>query len=194
MGLVRTVAPEVEPVTVPEGKTHCRVDHADEDTLIETLIQSARETCENRIHRSLITQTWRLTLDAFPRHLEPIELPMGPVQSVTSISYVDDDGATQTWASSDYRVDTDSIVARVTPVYNGSYPSTRDVTGAVTVTYVTGYGDAGSDVPAGIKAAMLLLVGHWYEHREQVVTGTIATVLPNTVDMLLSRYVVPVVV
>jgi uncharacterized phiE125 gp8 family phage protein len=58
----------------------------------------------------------------------------------------------------------------------------------VTVTYVAGYGPAGDDVPAAIRHAMLLLIGHWYEHRESVVVGGNPVQVPLAVQALLRPY------
>ena len=53
--------------------------------------------------RALLTQTWDMYLDEFPCAGEII-IPLSPLQSVTSVSYVDQHGATQTWASANYRI------------------------------------------------------------------------------------------
>ncbi|WP_407906778.1 head-tail connector protein [Escherichia coli] len=39
-----------------------------------------------------------------------------------------------------------------------------------------------------VKAAILLLTGHWYANREVVNTGNITTALPFTVEALLQPY------
>ena len=61
------------------------------------------------------------------------------------------------------------------------YPSTYPVPNAVTVRFVAGY----TSVPAGIKAAMKLLIGHWYKNREAVNVGNIVNVMPLAVESLL---------
>lgn len=58
---------------------------------------------------------------------------------------------------------------------------------AVSVTYVAGYGNADA-VPAPIKAAILLIVGHLYENREASTVGVSAELLPMAVDALLAPY------
>lgn len=162
-GLVRTVAPSVEPVTAQEALDHLRLDAVTEYNLIEALVTAAREHVEQVTARALITQTWQLTLDAFPTVIRP---PRPRLQSASSLQYVDTNGTTQTLATSEYRVDTQQEPGRITEAFGQFWPSTRDVTGAVTLTYVAGYGDAPSDVPQPIKQAMLLLIGSWYEQRQ----------------------------
>lgn len=189
MALSLVTAPATEPITVAEAKLHLRVDGADEDLLIQSLIAAARAYAEAFTHRALITQTWDLKLGAFP--CGDIWLPKPPVSSVTSISYVDANGDTQTWASSNYTADLPSgpeaRMGRITPAYSVSYPTTRDVVNAVTVRFVCGYG-AASAVPDAIRHAMRMMVAHWYEQREPVNIGNITTVLPMTVESLLWPY------
>lgn len=182
--------PAAEPVTTSEAKLHLREDGTAQDTVVAALVTAAREAVEQRLGRALISQTWRLKMDAFPASsLEAIRLPLAPLASVSSIAYVDGAGATQTWASSNYVVSTGTLPGEVRLAYDAaSWPVTRDQPEAVTVTYVAGYGASASAVPGPIKQAILLLVGHYYENRESVVTGTIASDLPQTVEWLLAPY------
>jgi len=138
-------------------------------------IAAARQIAETHTHRALITQTWDLKLDHFPcwqaREYGAIEIPLAPCQSVTSVSYVDTAGVTQTWASTLYDVDLPvgdyARLGMIRPAYQQLYPVTRHVANAVTVRFVAGYG-ARAAVPAAIKAAMKLLISHWWLHREAV--------------------------
>ena len=181
----RTVAPAAEPVSVIEAKEHLRVDIGDDDTLIEALITAAREYVEQGSRRALVTQTWRLNLDQFPAGPE-IELPRPPLQSVTSVTYRDSDGTTNTLSSSIYEVDTDSTPGRIRLAYGEDWPSdTLAETNPVRITFVAGYGDA-DDVPRRWKQAILLLVGHWYENREATISGTIPRSIPFAVESLIN--------
>lgn len=168
MALRLQTAPAAEPLTLTEAKAHLRVEHTSEDTLITALIVAARTHAEAFTRRAFVTQTWDLFLDAFPDDAAtPIRIPLPSLVTVDSISYVDDAGATQVWGSSNYLVDNKSDPARVTPAYNVSWPATRDQVNAVTVRFTAGYGNAAA-VPQAIKQAMLLIIGHLYEHREAV--------------------------
>jgi uncharacterized phiE125 gp8 family phage protein len=182
-----TIEPSTEPITTAEAKSHIRVDVSTEDTLIDDYIKVARRLSERLTRRSFITQTITLKLDGFSGG--EIVLPRSPAQSVTSIQYVDTDGATQTWSSSLYDVDTSSEPARVTPAYDEDFPDTRAVANAVTVTYVAGYGSA-SDVPEELRLLIRLLVGHYFENREAV--GTVAMhELPLGLQFLAKSYEMP---
>lgn len=139
----------------------------DEKQLIEgTMIPTAREVCELWARRAFLTQTLRLTLDAWPDDCV-IHLRRPPIQSVTSVVYVDDNGTSHTLAASKYVVDLDGQ-----RVYIDDVPSaTLQQIAGVRVTYVAGYGDSAEDVPARYIQAAKLLVGHYYENREAVVVG-----------------------
>jgi uncharacterized phiE125 gp8 family phage protein len=184
MPLKQTVAPTKEPVTLDMAKAHLRVDDGEEDALIAQIIATAREWCEDFQRRSYVTQTWRLTLDEFPC-ADEISIPRPPLASVSSITYVDTNGDTQTLATTVYAVDTDAEPGRVYLKYNQTWPSTRDITNAVTITFVAGYGADDGYVPAKVKQAMLLLIGHWFENREHVLTGTISKEIEFGVHALL---------
>jgi uncharacterized phiE125 gp8 family phage protein len=181
-----TSEPAAEPVSTSEAKTHLRVTGSDDDTYIDTLVKAARRNVENHLRRALITQTRALRLDGFPCE-EYIELPYGPVQSVSSVAYLDADGTTQTWSSANYRVDIYSVPPRISLAYGISWPTTRGVSHSLTVTYICGYGAAGSAVPAEIVHAIKLIVGHLYENREENVAFSMEA-MPFGVNALLSPY------
>ncbi len=175
----------MEPVSLAEAKLHCRVDTDVDDTLISGYISAAREAAEQYLWRSLITQTWVFTLDAFPAGA--IELPMGKVQSVV-IAYYDADGDLQTLDAAEYDTALSESGSRVAPIAGGSWPATSARIGAVRITAVCGYGATASSVPAAIKSAIMLTIGHLYMNREEVVVGTIATQLPAGCQRLLDPY------
>jgi uncharacterized phiE125 gp8 family phage protein len=156
-----------------------------EETYLTTLITVARLHVENYLQRSLISQTWELVLDAWPG--ESITLFRGPVQSVTSNKYYDTAYTVATLAATVYQVDTYS--GRVGLKYSQVWPSTTlRPFAAIVIELVAGYGDEASDVPEPIRQAILLLIGHLYEHREPVLVGATIAELPYSVKALLSNY------
>lgn len=171
MWLAHVTPPAEMPVTLDEAKRHLRVLNNAEDTLITALIAAATQHLEGRggiLGRALVTQTWDMRIDAFPRsHKGRIELPMPPLQSVTWIKYVDAAGAEVTLPAERYVVDAQHMIGRVRPAYGTQWPSALDDEGAVRIRFVAGYGAAGA-VPDPIKQAILLLVGHWWINREAV--------------------------
>ena len=157
--------PSVEPVNVPEAKTHLRVDHSTEDVYIGGLITAARRMAEMLTQRAFITQTIDLYLDEWPE--AAINIPFPPLQSVSSIKYKDTTGTEYTWDAANYIVDIGREPGRVVLADGVSWPSASlYATSPITVRFLAGYGAAGSNVPAAIRQALLLLIGHLYENRE----------------------------
>jgi uncharacterized phiE125 gp8 family phage protein len=163
------------------------VTNTTEDPYLNTLIGVVRHTAENVTKRRLITQTVKIYLDCFPRSAW-FELILPPVQSVTSLQYVDTNGVTQTLSTDAYQVSLNREIAVIRLNEGYTWPDTDDVLEGVIVTAVVGYGDARADVPAPIKQAMLLLAGHLYNQRETVVFGVIPSKVPDTFDDLISPY------
>lgn len=188
MALTLFAAPDGEPVTLAEAKSHLRVDVADDDVLITALITGSRLHLDGRdgwLNRALVTQDWDLTLDAFPAGA--IEVPLPPLQSITHIKYLDTTGVEQTWPASKYTVDIKSAPGRIEPAYGETYPSTRAVLNAVTIRFRAGYGAAAA-VPEAIKLGLKCLIAQFYEQREPVNVGNIVTEIPMHVDRILAPY------
>ena len=192
-GLTIATAPSQEPVTVDQVKEQTRVDIGDEEGLLRRYIRTATRYAEQCYDRTTVTTVWRMTLDGFPCGNEPIKPPRPPLQSVTSITYTNSTGGTTTLASSDYSVDAFSEPGRITPVFGGTWPATRDVPNAVTVLYQAGYGGSTANVnesvaavPETIKHGISLLSAHWFRNREPVLTeGSQASPLPYAVEEML---------
>lgn len=174
-------------ITLADAKDHLGIPQADtsSDAEITNLIKSARDLIERETDRVLLTETWKETLDCFPLvpiwPLQPayrswplyrnpllkyqqevaLRLRLGPVQSVTSITYYDTANQQQTLDPSTYYVITPtSLPATVTPasVWPGTFPRPD----AVAVTYSVGY----SSVPERVKQAVRALVATWFLYRE----------------------------
>lgn len=188
MGSSLVTAPTAEPLTLAELRAHLRIDITDDDATVGVLLLAAREWVEGETKRRLMTQTWDFTWDrGWPCDLV-LRLPVAPVSAVTSVTYVDEAGATQTLSPTLYTAVLNTDYPHIVPAYDADWPSVRDVPNAVTVRAVCGYGDANSDAPQPLRQAIKLLVGHWHENREAIVTGTIATPLPFAVEALISPY------
>lgn len=181
--LTRTTDPDPL-VVIKELKEHARITTDAEDGLLETLISAAQDALETELGIALVTQTLVLRLDRFPTW--EIRLPRPPLQSVTSIQYIDADGVTQTLGASTYTVDIYGEVGRVVPAYGLSWPGTRDVPAAVSITYEAGAQDVELVAPK-LRAAWLRLATTYYENREVFVLGTIKTPL-GLDDRLLANH------
>jgi uncharacterized phiE125 gp8 family phage protein len=184
-------APTTYPITLAEAKLHLHVDHSDEDSLINLLIDSATAHVDGPggfLGRALINQTWELVLDAFPD--DEITVPLPPLIEVISVKYDNTAGNEQVLAAGGYKVDMASEPGRI--VSTGTWPTTIDRINAVRVRFRAGYVDTGvspaqGKVPGDIKAGILLYLGSLYANREQVVVGTSAVPLPWGAEELLLR-------
>jgi uncharacterized phiE125 gp8 family phage protein len=151
--LTRIIAPATEPLTLEETKLYLRVTDDAEEVQINDLIVSARMMAEQWTKRALITQSWKIAYDDYLA--ECTALPMGPVQSVTSVTIVNKDASTQIVSGSLYYLNAakDAVVFQ------------SDVLGfRVEILYVTGYGDAQA-VPRPIKQGMLSHIASMYDYR-----------------------------
>lgn len=185
-----------EPVDLTEAKTFLRVDHPTEDAFIEAMITSARVWVETYTQRTLCHQTWEFQYRDFPQLRLPLFIPHAPASSVTSITYLDGDNASQTWASTNYAlrtlagptagrgwIEVSDAVDYPTLSSEAEYP--------VTVRATCGYGANASSVPAGIKAAVYLLLGDLYSSRQETIVGAVSSKAQTTIEKLLGPYRLP---
>lgn len=181
--------------TLAEIKTHLRITNTLEDDYIYDLIDAATAEIDGQdgwLGRALLTQTWRLTLDYFPRWRNPhgnkIILPLPPLQGISSVKYIDENGTQQTMDGAAYTVVTGSTPGYIIPAYNTSWPGTRRDGAAVEIEYVCGYGEA-ADIPPDIKQYLKMRIGDFYNSRETVIIGTTPTPLPWVDAMLANKRV-----
>lgn len=185
MPLALTVPPPTEPISLTEAKTFLRIDTTEEDTLIQSLILAARVHTEHLINRKLITQTWSLFLNNWPKANE-LQLPLNPVQSVNEIKTYDGSGIPTIWASENYTVDTLFEPARI--IKNTNWPTPAQSTNGIEISITAGYGNSATDAPEPVRQAIRHLITHWYENREPVSLGENTLTIPDTVQSLLTPY------
>lgn len=192
MGLKVNTKPPVEPVDINEIKEHLKITNTQEESYLETLIQTAREVCEKESNRAYVEQTLVKTFDEWPEF--PVELPRPPLQSVEKIEYKDKDGISTEWDATNYILDDYSFIPKIYQDYNSETPNVELAkVNAVQITYIAGYAkdDSGDttnyrkNIPGRYKHAIKLLVGEWYRMREEV-TENKPTKIPDGVSRLLS--------
>jgi uncharacterized phiE125 gp8 family phage protein len=192
---------DVEPISLDEARKHLRVEpfgyplkHPD-DNYIQHLVSVSREWCEQYTRRALATQTVLVSADDFPSgesmYSSAIKLPLTPLQSVTFVKYYDTDNTEQTLDPSVYYVDT--FEGAIYLETSKSWPQTNGK--PITIQYIAGYTNGESPdeypFPFPIKAAMLLLIGNYYENRQEDLVGNTRTTfnsLPTGVYNLLQPY------
>lgn len=186
---VLVTPPAETPVSLAQVKAHLRIepDDTSEDALLGALIAAAVSYLDGWtgiLGKCLVTQSWAQTFRSFP--CDPFRLALGPVQTITSVKYFDASNVQQTYPSGNYDKFTDALGTFLRLGAGFSWPGLYGRSDAVVVTYACGYGDADA-VPGAIKQAMLLLIGHWYQRRENVVDGQVSE-LPFAVSALLTPY------
>lgn len=157
MALVETTSTDTAPVTLTDAKQQLRYFDDDQDAHISTLIAAATDWAERKTQRTLrVSVTRRLDLACW--WVKSLVLPWPPFSSLTSVVYYDEDNSSQTLASSNYEVVTDTEGAtRIVWATDATIPGLYDREDAVQVTYVTGY-QAADSVPDVVKQAVKLLV------------------------------------
>ena len=162
--LYRTVGPTIEPVTLAEARDQCEIISTDttHDTKLTRYLAASREQIENDTGYSCLLQTYTLSLDEFPDG-DVIDIPIRPVQSITSIYYQDDADSSTLLATSVYGLD--QARRMIYLKYNQSWPSVAVQHNGVIVTLVAGFGATASTVPYLIKQAILLQLTKWFAHR-----------------------------
>lgn len=166
MSVVVITPPASPAVSYEECKAHLRLNDDYDQTYVEALSAAAEQHLagpDGWLGRSIGMQTLELRACGFG----PRCLPYGPVRSVVSVTYEDDEGGEQTVGSSTYRASgLDTVTAAIGLASGQAWPSVSSEPDRVRVRYTAGYEPA--DVPPALKHAILLLVSHWYEHREAV--------------------------
>lgn len=182
MRLTLATAPAFQILDLEETKAALRIEDPDDDVFITSLIEVAAEHIEGRegITRKQFRQAGYIA--RLPVLACQVELPLPPLVSVSSLSTVDEDGEETLLAASEYDVHADSYVGRVVSEW-------ADDVREVIVSYTCGYPDAAS-IPAPVRHAARLLVGHWELHREAVVERQ-AYAIPIGVHDLLKPFSVP---
>lgn len=159
-----TTSPAVEPITREEAKLYAKIDLSDDDALIENAIVSARRWIERYTGLRLISQT--IVMRTRKLYGCVVPLPCAPLQSITSIAYLDSSGAQQTLSPALYREQLFGRAPQIERNPTASWPEAYSVADAVSVTAIAGYGAATSDLPGEILHAMRILVAHFYDNRD----------------------------
>lgn len=183
----KVTAPNTElPVTLDQARMHLRnEDLRYDDDYLKSLIRAAGMAVEKQYGMALLTQTIEQYHQGFPCGPDaPLLLRIAPLLNVTSISYIDSAGDTQTWDSSEYASGHYDQTAFIIPKIGYSWPAASNhLPNSVTVTYTAGFGAKASSVPDNIRSALLLIIGALYENREDS-----PSTLPMASENLLRPY------
>lgn len=163
IALLRTIDPERPVVATEEVKLYGRITSSALDSMLADLIVSATDEVEKTTNRALITQTWKYVIGGFDAI--SIKLPKAPLQSVTSISYVDSNGESQELDSSIYQVSTIKDPGEISRKPGCMWPGVGiGYAEPITITYLAGYGDNAVNVPKRIRQAIIALTVYWHDN------------------------------
>jgi uncharacterized phiE125 gp8 family phage protein len=164
---VRVVTPPTsEPVTIPEAKAQLSIGASDDahDVELASFIAAAREEWERDTSTALITRTLEHRMAGFR---DVVKLTVRPAIAITSVKYIDEDGAEQTVSSGNYYLDTDEL--RFLDTF--TQPTTQTRSEAVRITYTAGYGAASTACPELDRMAIKLSLANRFENRDMIVSA-----------------------
>lgn len=183
MALKLVAAASAPLVSLAEAKKHLNVFHDDDDGYIEVLIAVATshiDGAEGWLGRAFGEQSWELSLDCFPAG--EIRLPLPPLQEVTEVAYTDVDGVGQTYTGfREFGIGSVGGQGFILPAYGQRWPTARREPEAVRIKFTAGY----EAVPPSVAHAIKLLIGTWYEGREDA-SELKLNEMPKGVDALLT--------
>ena len=179
--------------TQAKGQLRIKEDETFEDDFLDGLIPQATRIVELLARRQFITATYIKSLQSFhdTRNVkhpgdhhdthnhhdhegdehDVIILEHPPLQSVEEIKYIDTDGNEQILDLADIQLDTFKEPGRIKPAFGKSWPTARKQFNSVLIKYKAGYGDDESTLPPEVKRAVKLVVSHYFENRDLVLTA-----------------------
>lgn len=184
MKLSQSSATFSEPLSLSDLRKHLRVEHNEEDSYLNMLIGASRAAAESLIDGIIADREFILTLDEFTNE---IAFPLRPVNpNSIAISYVDENGDSQTFTAFDYT--SDQFKTCIFPTYNTDWPKTEAGFNKVTITFSAGFVGHYGSMPQDVKHAMLMIAGTLYDQREDHTAQIKLHDVPTSSDMLLSPY------
>jgi hypothetical protein len=196
-------------ISTTDAKSFLRVDHSDEDSLIDALVAASTKACENFADLKFINQSWQLWLDSFPiertqkaseswsgvrqgpitdylSQKREVQIPIRPVSSITSLKTYDESDTESTFSTSAYIADVNSQFryARVALRDNYVWPVDLRSANSIVIDFVAGFGANSTDVPEDILQAVKLTLADFYENRDDRKEKQ----LPGAARSILSAY------
>ena len=166
-------APAAEPVSLDEAKAWLRIDGNEEDNLVSSLIEAARQMVERQTGLLLISQSWRLGMDKWPSGW-PLALPLRPLLAVSAIRVYDHDDQPELIDPASYVLDGASDPARLIWRDDHPRPSPGRSCNGIEIDVEAGFGPDPANVPRPLRQAILLLVAHWFENRQPLAPHDLA--------------------
>jgi uncharacterized phiE125 gp8 family phage protein len=156
--------PTAEPIDVASVKLYSRITSDVEDLVVDTLIRQARQQVERDTQIALLTQTWDVAFDNFPAAVSYLPVPIGPLQSVTSVTTYDTAEVGTVFSASNYWTDVFGTYGRIGLKDTITWPSSLRPQNALVARVLVGYTSVDL-IPESLLHAIRILVTHWFEYR-----------------------------
>lgn len=164
------------PISLADMKQHLRVSHADDDQMIEHLLQSAVLMIGEAAGRALAPTEWQMSVPAVSGLLR---LPYPPVTEITGISITAPDGTDTDLPLDGFRLTSSDDLAFVEPV-SGVWPATAVRSNAIRVGFTAGY----VTCPKPLIQAVVMMVKRDFDG----LAGADAAACEKAIQALVSAY------
>ncbi len=176
-------------ISLAEAKAHLRIDssYTGDDAYITSLIKMAQNIVEKEAGMLMTEVEMKYIADGF---LPVIDLGFSG-NAVAHVKYNDSSGTQQTLTvDTDYKVsnlDYPNATVKIYPTSGTSWPTTEDAPDCVEVKFDAGPSEA-LQIPEGLIQAMYLVIGRYFEMRQDVISGTIVYQVPLGAQHLINQY------
>lgn len=177
--------PTKEPVEQSDVRRHIKASSQTDNAEITLIMQAAREYVESHTGRIFINTEFKMYLDSWgiggssmpwwdgvregamtEYSSGYIELPYGPLQSITHIKTYDTLGVAALWPTTSYMIDRRrQDIGRFSLSAGNSWPAVGRASNGIEIQFIVGYGDEPKQVPALAKLAIMMQCAHLYQHR-----------------------------
>lgn len=149
-----------ELITLSEIKAHLRIDHDLDNTILAVYRDAATTLIEKEIAGDIQATVWAESYDTFDREFY---VDYKPITAISKIEYYNSANALTEFTSTNYLTYIPMYARSVIQVKDDfDIPEIYNRIDAVIVTYTSGF----AVIPPLLKAANLLQIGSFYEHRE----------------------------
>jgi uncharacterized phiE125 gp8 family phage protein len=141
-------APTALAVSVADVKQHLRIEsYGDHDAMVQTYIESATKSLEQKANLCLKPQTWTAYFEQ-SEVVERLFIYKYPITAISSIKYYDSDNVLQTISSGDY---TAIFSLRPSEIIFDDTPSVYDRSDALQIEFVAGFTTVPDDIILALK-------------------------------------------
>ena len=163
----------VLPISVADFKTYAKVDTSADDTLIELMIRSVKDSGENTTRLTWFTKT---IVAEWESHARSVDLPIGPHLSIVKVEQYED-GVYTTLTSDDYTVTGEDF--KTLHFDDWGY--------GLRVEFTAGYGASAANLPDDLKLGVYKATLSAYEDRQNLAEGSFTEIPGGTKKFFAGR-------